>query len=156
MIITSFFFRHSVVQGDSMMNTLQNGEHLIISDFFYTPQRGDIIVCQDYTAKLNTPIVKRVIAVGGDTIRITKTEIYVNGEPENDYYVFIDPYAMPYFYEPMEEMTIPEGEIFVMGDHRNNSKDSRDQEDLGTISEDAVLGKVLLRFYPFDKFGPVK
>ena len=156
MIVTSFFFRHSVVQGDSMMNTLYDGEHLIISDFFYTPERGDIVVCQDHTARLNTPIVKRIIAIGGDTIKITPTAIYVNGEMLDEDYVFIDPYAMPYRYEPMAEMTVPEGEIFVMGDHRNNSKDSRDKIDLGTVSEDAILGRVLLRFYPFDKFGAVE
>ena len=80
MIITSFFFRHSVVQGDSMQNTLQNEEHLIISDFFYTPERGDVVVCEDHTAILNTPIVKRVIAVGGDHVKITRTAVFVNGK----------------------------------------------------------------------------
>lgn len=155
MIITSFFFRHSVVQGDSMMNTLYDGEHLIISDFYYTPERGDIVVCQDHTARLNTPIVKRIIAIGGDTIEITPTAIIVNGEALEEDYVFIDPYAMPYRYEPMAKMKVPEGEIFVMGDHRNNSKDSRDKIDLGTVSEDAILGRVLIRFYPFSKFGTV-
>lgn len=155
MIITSFFFRHSVVQGDSMQNTLQNEEHLIISDFFYTPERGDVVVCEDHTAILNTPIVKRVIAVGGDHVKITRTAVFVNGKMLSEDYVYIDSFAIPYYYEPLE-LTVPEGEIFVMGDHRNNSTDSRDLIRLGTISEDAVLGKVLLRFYPFDKFGTVQ
>lgn len=157
MIVTSFFFRHSIVKGESMENTLHDGEHLIISDFLYTPQRGDIIVCEDHTAEVSTPIVKRVIAIGGDRIKITANgEVYVNGKliDESDY-VFIDSYAKPtYRYTPLE-MTVPEGELFVMGDHRNNSTDSRDIVKLGTISEDAVLGKVLLRFYPFSKFGTV-
>lgn len=157
MIVTSFFFRHSIVKGESMENTLYEGEHLIISDFLYNPQRGDIIVCEDHTAEISTPIVKRVIAIGGDRIKITANgEVYVNGKliDESDY-VFIDSYAKPtYRYTPLE-MTVPEGELFVMGDHRNNSTDSRDIVKLGTISEDAVLGKVLLRFYPFSKFGTV-
>ena len=155
MIITSFFFRHSVVQGDSMQNTLQDEEHLIISDFFYTPERGDVVVCEDHTAILNSPIVKRVIAVGGDHVKITRTAVFVNGKMLEEDYVYIDPFAIPYYYEPLE-LTVPKGEIFVMGDHRNNSTDSRDLIRLGTISEDAVLGKVLLRFYPFDKFGTVQ
>ena len=138
-----------------MQNTLQNEEHLIISDFFYTPERGDVVVCEDHTAILNTPIVKRVIAVGGDHVKITRTAVFVNGKMLLEDYVYIDPFAIPYYYEPLE-LTVPEGEIFVMGDHRNNSTDSRDLIRLGTISEDAVLGKVLLIFYPFDKFGTVQ
>lgn len=157
MIVTSFFFRHSIVKGESMENTLHDGEHLIISDFLYTPERGDIIVCEDHTAEVSTPIVKRVIAIGGDRIKITADgEVFVNGEliDESDY-VYIDAYAKPHYrYTPLE-MTVPKGELFVMGDHRNNSTDSRDLIKLGTISEDAVLGKVLLRFYPLSKFGTV-
>lgn len=150
MILTTFFFRHSIVDGASMENTLHSGEHLIISDFFYTPKRGDIIVCEDYSTNLKKPIVKRVIAIEGDTIIITPDKrVYVNGEllDESDY-VFLDglDYTKPV------NLTVPDGELFVMGDHRNDSEDSRS---IGTISEDSVLGKVILRFYPFNKFGPV-
>ena len=150
-LITSFFFKHSVVEGSSMENTLINGEHLIISDLFYTPKRGDIIVCEDHTTAISRPIVKRVIAVSGDTVEITEAGIiYVNDAPldESDY-VFIDD---PYYTYTYGKWTVGEGELFVMGDHRNNSTDSRV---LGTVSEDSVLGKVLLRFYPFNKFGKV-
>ncbi len=153
MIITSFFFRHSIVEGVSMDNTLKEGEHLIISDFFYEPDHGDIIVCQDLTTSLSFPIVKRVIALGGDSVRITSDgEVYVNDELLIEEYVYIDDPNYEYrdFYLP----EVPEGEIFVMGDHRNMSDDSR-IDSIGTISEDAVLGKVLLRFLPFDRFGRV-
>ena len=151
MILTSFFFRHTMVKGVSMENTLQEGDHLIISGLFYTPKRGDIIVCEDYSTSIRKPIVKRVIAVGGDTVRITKIgEVYVNDELiDESSYVCIDGI---YTVIPLE-LTVPDGELFVMGDHRNDSKDSRD---IGTISEDSVLGRVLIRFYPFDKFGIVK
>lgn len=151
MLITSFFFRHSVVEGRSMENTLKDGEHLIISDFFYTPERGDIVVCEDYTTAIRKPIVKRVIAVAGDRIVIKPSgEIYVNGKllDESDY-LFID---RPYYKYKECDMIVPEGKIFVMGDHRNSSTDSRD---IGAVSEDSVLGKVLLRFYPFNRFGTV-
>ncbi len=156
MIITSFFFKHSVVKGESMENTLHDGEHLIISSFMYTPKRGDVIVCEDHTAEISTPIVKRIIAVGGDRIRIEKNgEVYVNEKLINESdYVFIDNFAKPYEYKPLD-IIVPKGQLFVMGDHRNNSTDSRDMVKLGTISEDAVLGKVLIRFYPFDKFGTI-
>lgn len=149
MIVTTFFFRHSVVDGSSMENTLHGGEHLIISDLFYTPKRGDIIVCEDYTTKIPKPIVKRVIAVEGDRIVITANgTVYINEALLEEDYVFIDGY-----YEQMPiDIVVPEGEIFVMGDHRNVSADSRE---IGTVSVDSVLGKVLLRFYPFDKFGTV-
>ena len=116
----------------------------------YPPKRGDIIVCEDYSTNLKKPIVKRVIAIEGDTIIITPDKrVYVNGEllDESDY-VFLDglDYTKPV------NLTVPDGELFVMGDHRNDSEDSRS---IGTISEDSVLGKVILRFYPFNKFGPV-
>ncbi len=71
MILTTFFFRHSIVEGESMEGTLTEGEHLIISDLFYKPERGDIIVCEDYETGLFKPIVKRIIAIGGDTVKVT-------------------------------------------------------------------------------------
>ena len=152
MILTTFFFRHSIVEGDSMKNTLHSGEHLIISDFFYTPKRGDIIVCEDYTTSIKKPIVKRVIALEGDVVTITADKrVYVNEELlDESEYVYVDGIDLT---RPIYNFKVPENELFVMGDHRNDSEDSRS---IGTISEDAVLGKVILRFYPFDKFGFVK
>ena len=150
-LITSFFFKHSVVDGTSMQSTLENGEHLIISDLFYTPKRGDVIVCEDHTTAIPRPIVKRVIAVGGDTVEITEAGlIYVNGELiDESEYVYIDD---PFYVYTYGKWVVPEGELFVMGDHRNNSTDSRH---IGTVSEDSVLGRVLIRFYPWTKFGKV-
>ncbi len=149
MLITTFFFRHAIVDGPSMENTLYNGEHLIISDLFYTPKRGDIIVCEDFSTGLKKPIVKRVIAVEGDTVRITaRGEVYVNDELLDEEYVYIDP-GYTNVYKPLL-IEVEEGRIFVMGDHRSNSTDSRN---FGTVSEESVIGRVLLRFYPFDKFG---
>jgi signal peptidase I len=153
MIVTSFFFRHSIVDGESMEGTLHAGEHLIISDFLYTPERGDIVVCEDYTTPIKKPIVKRVIAIEGDTVRITENgEVYVNDKLlDESAYIYIDD---PYYTHEALSVEVKKGEIFVMGDHRNQSTDSRN-EAVGTLSVDSVIGKVLLRFYPFNKFGTV-
>jgi signal peptidase I len=150
LLATTFIFRHSVVEGPSMETTLFGGEHLIISDLFYTPERGDIIVCEDYTTKLRKPIVKRVIALPGDRVEILITgDVYVNGELLEEDYVYEDEETL---YNHVD-VIVPEGEIFVMGDHRNLSTDSRE---IGTVDMDSVLGKVLFRFYPFSRFGKVE
>ena len=151
MLITTFFFKHSVVDGGSMENTLHEGEHLLISDFFYTPQKNDIIVCQDLHTDdpdLDYPIVKRVIATAGDTIEILPNgTVIVNDKELNEQdYVNVDGFDE---FPGLEKTTVPEGKLFVMGDHRNSSYDSRG---FGFVSENAVLGKVLIRFYPFKIF----
>lgn len=150
MILTSFFFKHSVVEGRSMENTLFEGEHLIISDLFYTPEVGDIIVCEDYSTGHRKPLVKRIIALEGQTVRTDIWgDVYVDGKKLEEDYVYVNG---PDMYAIANEWVVPEGEVFVLGDHRNLSSDSRA---FGTVDEDSILGKVVLRFYPFDKFGTV-
>ena len=156
MILTSFMFKHSVVDGDSMMNTLNHGEHLIISDIFYTPQRGDIVVFEDYSTTLDKAVVKRVIGLPGETVKIVMTadgkfNVYIDGELLDEDYAYYDQKFLSY---SSGEWTVGENEVFVMGDNRFNSKDSRDSG-VGPISVDSILGKVIFRFYPFDKFGTV-
>ena len=159
MILTTFVFKHSIVEGNSMKNTLEEGDHLIISDLFYTPKRGDIIVFEDYSTVLKKAVVKRVIAVSGDTVEVRMNEVgevvvYVNNELVNEDYALntrdinID---VSNFNKPI---IIEEGEVFVMGDNRYHSLDSRSSS-VGPIKTDAILGKVLFRFLPFDKFGSV-
>ena len=149
LLFTTFIMRHSVVEGSSMEGTLYENEHLMISDLFYTPERGDVVVCEDYSTTLRKPLIKRVIGLAGDRIQIEGETVKVNGVTLSEDYVLID--------GPMEEYTldiiIPEGQLFLMGDHRNYSTDSRD---FGPVDEDSVIGKVLFRFYPFDKFGTLE
>ena len=155
MLLSAFVFRHSVVDGGSMEDTLYDDEHLIITNLFYEPKQYDIVVCEDYTTGLKKPIIKRIIATEGQTVRVVSMdEVYVDGELVDTSFILIDgkeELALQNRY-PIE-CVVPEGEVFVMGDHRNSSLDSRV---LGTIDEDAILGKVVLRFYPFDRFGKVE
>ena len=149
MVLTTFFFRYSQVEGGSMDMTLADGDRLIISDFLYTPERGDIIVFEDYGTDLRDPLVKRIIGVAGDVVEVKiDGSVYVNGELLDEPYVYVTPGKAPTRIHG--KWTVEDGELFVMGDHRDVSKDSRE---FGPIKVDSVLGEVKLRFYPFDSFG---
>ena len=154
MILTTFLFKHSVVEGSSMYSTLEDGDHLIITDTFYTPKRGDIVVFEDYSTYLKKAVVKRVIGLPGETVEVSigADGVYVvrvNGEILEEDYDYTDRSLSP---PPIGKWEIGEGEVFVMGDNRYNSTDSRD---IGPIDIDTILGKVILRFYPLNKFGGV-
>ena len=142
-----------MVEGGSMENTLYDDEHLIITNLFYTPQRGDIVVCQDRATGLENPIIKRVIAIEGDTIEIRNNQVIVNGEIIEEKYVFLS--DKKYIYDDFPEQTVPENTVFVMGDHRDASTDSR-KFNSTFVREDAILGKVIFRFFPFNSFGTVE
>ena len=148
------FIKPTIVQEHSMENTLQPNDYLFISKqsyrLFGDPQRGDIIVFHsvlttaDGAEKL---LVKRIVALPGDTISITGGVVYINGEPQDE------PYTKDgYTNTEMDEITIPEGKLFCMGDNRQNSRDSRDPM-IGLVDEDEVLGKAVLRLFPFSRFG---
>ncbi|MBQ9846041.1 MAG: signal peptidase I [Oscillospiraceae bacterium] len=149
-LIIVFAFRAVSVDGDSMLPTLHHGERLITTNLFYTPEKGDIVVL-DKNNELGKPLVKRVIATEGDTIRIDYTtgDVYVNGELLEESYILekIEPVSINDI-----ETTIKEGYVFVMGDNRNDSLDSRSQN-IGQVNTKNILGKALFRIYPFDSIG---
>ena len=152
-LVFSFVFRIIQVDGSSMVPTLTNGDKLIVWGAGYTPERGDVVIVDSYTT-YGKPLVKRVIAKGGDTISIdyeTGT-VTVNGEVLQEDYIAEPTYLG---YDVEFPYTVPEGTVFVMGDNRNQSLDSRSSY-IGCIDEQDILGKVLVCFLPFADFGVVK
>ncbi len=156
------------VDGDSMKETLHHGE-LLITTSIGTPDRGDIVVFHQTTngdsVGFNEPLVKRVIAKGGDTVCIdyTTSTVYINGEELNEPYAVLispngiyDPRSVPdYGYQPLSgifEVTVPDGCYFVMGDNRNHSSDSRTAQ-IGFVDGRRILGRVVLRTKPFTLFN---
>ena len=168
-LVFSLFFRIIQVDGESMVPTLQNGDKLIVWGAGYEPQRGDVVIVDSYTA-YGKPLVKRVIAKGGQTVRIdcqTGT-VFVDGKQLTERYaVLLDSAGHDsgvvqqyptYGYDRetrMFEVTVPEGHLFVMGDNRNGSTDSRDSR-LGMVDERYILGHVQSVVFPISDFGTVK
>ena len=148
-LVFAFVFRILGVDGDSMFPTLRDGDWVAVSGITTSVDRGDIVVVTQPWER-NVPIIKRVIAVGGDTVYIDfeSNRVYVNGVELNE----------PYINEPTRisgdvefPLTVDEGKIFVMGDNRNISLDSRSSK-IGLIDENYILGKALIRLYPMSEW----
>lgn len=153
-ILFSFVGRLTVVEGESMENTLIDGDFLVIRSAFYEPKQGDIVVIHD-TSNLGIygePLVKRVIAVGGQTIDIDfeTWTVTVDGKVLDEPYIKLTGPTLTSAWE--YPLTVPENEIFVMGDNRNHSGDSRAYQ-VGTIDKRCVVGKAIMRVFPLDSFG---
>ena len=146
LIVFAFGFRVVGVDGESMMPTLNNGDWLTVKAINTTIERGDIVVITQPNIT-NEPLIKRVIAVGGDTLDINfmSGEVKVNGEVIDEPYINAPTHNPGDFSKPIR---IPEGYIFVMGDNRNASLDSRFST-IGVIDERYVLGVANARLFPF-------
>lgn len=151
-LIFSFFVRLVDVIGSSMYPTLENADKMLVSDLFYTPHQGDIIVFQKKSF-MEEPLVKRIIAVAGQTVDIdfdTGT-VYVDGKAIDEPYIAEPTTTRLDFYGPV---TVPDGCVFVMGDNRNHSNDSRDER-VGFVDVRTIIGKVYMTVYPLKHFGSV-
>jgi signal peptidase I len=128
------------VDGESMVPTLTSGEYVIVSRLSYrigTPQRGDIIVFH-FPRDPKEEYIKRVIGLPGDEVQVMNGQVYINGQPLNESYLDV---KMNY----TGTWRVPAGQLFVLGDNRNNSSDSHDW---GTVPMDYVVGKAILVYWP--------
>lgn len=156
----TFVFRVTRVVGQSMDPTLTDGELLVIWSLGYHPEQGDIVIANDTTESSvellhGDAIVKRVIATEGQAVDIDYDNniVYVDGEPLKEDYI-LEEMRWPIWSPSMMEthFEVPEGEVFLMGDNRNGSTDSR-HEMLGCVNEGHLLGKAAFVLFPFNRFG---
>ena len=151
-LLFTFVGRIIGVDGSSMYPTLHHGDMLLLQSVGYEPKQGDVVVLTKAFRDVDGPIVKRVIAVGGQTVDID----YDAGTVAVDGQVLDEPYINEAMlcptYENQTHIEVPEGSIFVMGDNRNGSDDSRNSL-IGCIDEDYLLGKAVLSIFPFSTFG---
>ena len=146
-LIRTFIVEPYMVEGPSMRPTLSNHERLLVNKFLYyfsEPQKGEIIVFR-YPRDPSRDFIKRVIATGGDTIEIQDGKVFVNGELKNE------PYILDKTRGSYQKAVVPKGRVFVMGDNRNNSEDSR-FPDVGFVPFNLIKGKAMMVFWPFSEW----
>lgn len=164
-LLFTLVFKIASIEGSSMEDTLFENQKVIISKIFYTPKQGDIVVISRNKTNSNSenigtdalPIIKRVIATEGQTVDIDfeKGIVYVDGKELAEPYIKTPTNTQ---YEIKFPVTVKKGCVFVMGDNRNRSLDSRSSQigDNGMIDTRYIMGKVLLRVFPFNEFGGVE
>ncbi len=151
LLVMTFFLRQITVKGHSMDDTLQTQDRLVVASFMYEPKNGDIVVVS-HGESYNEPIIKRVIATEGQRLQINyeNDEVIVDGVVLKEDYIkgrtikLQNPTAIP--------DVIPKGYVFVMGDNREDSLDSRSTR-IGLIPVENIIGKAFWRIQPFDTFG---
>ena len=147
-----FISTHTVVEGTSMETTLHDEDNLMISKIsyrFHEPERYDIVV---FPYDDETYYIKRIIGLPNETVQIINGKICINGK------MIKEDYGLESIDNPgnaVEPITLGDDEYFVLGDNRNQSKDSRSSE-VGLVKRDKIIGKAVFRFYPFDSFGKIE
>ena len=147
MFIRTFIVELYVVDGPSMRPTLESEERLVVNKFIYrfrVPEKGEVLVFQ-YPRDPSRDFIKRVIATPGDTIEIREGRVLVNDQ------LLTEDYILEKTRSEYPKSTVPEGRIFVMGDNRNNSEDSR-FADVGFVPYDLIKGKAVLVFWPISQY----
>ena len=154
LILRNFVFRVADVSGHSMEPTLSSGDFVILSRvgyWFGEPQAGDIIAFP-FRGNPSELYIKRIWGVPGDVIDFQNNRFIVNGQVPEFEFAQIDIFSRGDIYLPM---TVGEDEFFVLGDNLNSSKDSRHNA-VGSVSQRDMLGRVVIRFWPLNRFGPVE
>lgn len=148
-ILIVMFCRPSFVVGISMMNTLEDGDFVVMEKFSYIsriPRRGDIVIIKSK----NEPdkiLVKRIIAVPGDAIKVEDGFVYLNGEQLEETYI------KDGITNGSADLIVPADNFFVMGDNRLHSNDSR--FNVGLVERNEIMGRVYFRVFPFNKLGGI-
>ncbi len=154
-LIIHFVGQRTVVVGDSMRETLHNGDNLVVDKLSYRfsePDRFDIVVFP-YEYDEDTFYIKRIIGLPNETIQIDeKGRIWIDGKELEEHY---GREVMEYAGSASEPITLGADEYFVLGDNRNESEDSR-YEDVGLIQKDEIIGRAVFRIYPFSAMGKIK
>ena len=155
LLIVTYVAQRTVVFKQSMEPTLHEGDNLVvekISPRLGLIKRGDIVIIKNaspHFAEEKKELIKRVVAVEGDTVEIKDGMVYINGEPEKNGYTRAD-YTPPGPNKEYDSLTLEKGYVYVLGDNRGNSTDSRA---LGPIKAANICGKAIFRFYPFSRLG---
>ena len=144
------------VSGPSMMSTLHDGDLMLLQSIGYQPKAGDVVVLRKDSFMVE-PIVKRIIATGGQHVQVdmANNAVYVDGVQLDEPYINEPMVPMSYYDDAVVDVVVPEGSIYVMGDNRNHSSDSRDPR-LGIVDERYVLGRSLCILFPFRDFGMIR
>ncbi|MGH9272069.1 MAG: signal peptidase I [Ilumatobacteraceae bacterium] len=147
-VVRTFVLAHFVVDGTSMANTLFDDDRVFVNKLSYRlhdPNRGDIVVLHQLNGTSERDLIKRVIALPGETIEVRSCQVLIDGR------LLEEPYLDPEVVQPgncggdLAPVTVPEEHVFVMGDNRGGSQDSRT---LGTISEGDLVGRAFVVFWP--------
>lgn len=154
-LVFMFIGRINIVDGESMEPTLHDRELIVVRSLGYRPQPGDVVVLHKNFDDVTSPVVKRVVAVGGQTVDIdyASNTVTVDGIPVDEPYLLEQMEDLS-IYLPITHLEVPEGSVFVMGDNRNGSSDSRNPA-LGAVDERYILGEAMLVFFPFSNFRAV-
>jgi signal peptidase I len=160
LVIQTFVAQPYKVQQQSMEHTLEPDQYVLVDKLtprFDTYKRGDIVVFSpppDWSREDETPFIKRVIGLGGDTVEIRDGDVFINGTVLDEPYLFAaepgDPTQPTTVPDDEHRWVIPTGELFLMGDHRSNSADSRM---FGPVETEQVIGRAWLRYWPINVFG---
>lgn len=153
-VIFAFFVRLIDVRGTSMNPTLNNGDKMLVSGLFYSPKAGDVVVFKKDEYDPERALVKRVIATEGQVINIDFDNgiVYVDGEAiQEDYIMELTTNKIDF----IGPQTVPEGCVFVMGDNRNASTDSRKTE-IGMVDSRLILGKAYFVIYPLSQMRAIR
>jgi signal peptidase I len=148
--VRTFLLAHFVVDGPSMLSTLHDGDRVLLNKLSYRlhdPNRGDVVVLHQDSGASGRDLIKRVIALPGETIEVRGCEVLIDGQPLEE------PYLDPAIVRPgncgasVAAITVPEDHVFVMGDNRGGSLDSRSPT-IGPIDEDDLVGRAFVVFWP--------